>query len=223
MKGTLIVIEGLDGSGKATQSDILTEYIKHMGRGAIKISFPDYAHPSSTLVRMYLNGEIGKLGEVNVYAASSFYSLDRYISYQTVWGERYRDGSYVVADRYTTSNLSHQMANLPPERWDDYIDWLTGYEYDLLGLPKPDLVIYLDMHPVASRALLEKRYGGDSSKKDIHEENFNYLLACREAALYAAKKLGWRVIRCDDKDHLPLKIEAIADAVQAVYEQELGG
>jgi len=221
LDGTLIVIEGLDGSGKATQSDILTEYIQQSGREAIKISFPDYAHPSSTLVRMYLNGEVGKLGDVNVYAASSFYSLDRYISYQTVWGERYRDGCYVVADRYTTSNLSHQMVKLPRERWDDYIEWLTGYEYDLLGLPRPDLVIYLDMHPIASRALLDKRYEGDSSKKDIHEENFNYLLACREAALYAATKLGWRIIHCDDSSHIPLKIEEIAAVVREVYEQEL--
>lgn len=219
--GRLIVIEGLDGSGKATQSALLTEYLKKT-QPVRKISFPDYSNKSSTLVQMYLKGEIGELSEVNVFAASSFYSLDRYISYTTLWSSDYKSGTTIVADRYTTSNLSHQMVKLPKEEWDAYIAWLEEYEYIRLGLPKPDLVVYLDMQPQISQELMKARYGGDEGQMDIHEKNLSYLLSCREAALYCAKKLGWHVIRCNDSDLSPLTVEAIAKMVEQVYNSHIG-
>lgn len=212
-KGKLIVIEGLDGSGKATQSELLYHSFLEMDVPVRKISFPDYGQPSSTLVKMYLSGEIGSLEEVNAYAASSFYAVDRYVSYQTQWKSDYLGGKLIIADRYTTSNAAHQMVKLPRGEWEGFLTWLEEYEYSLLGIPRPDGVIYLDMEPETSRRLIEARYGGDQTKKDIHEADFQYLLRCREAALYTAQRLGWKQVRCcDGKD--PLPIEKIAESVR---------
>ena len=213
MKGKLIVIEGLDGSGKATQAELLTTFLKDSSQDVIKVSFPDYDNPSSTLVKMYLNGEVGTLDEVNSFAASSFYSLDRYISFQTLWKKHYENGGLVVADRYTTSNISHQMAKLPSEKWKEYVEWLTTFEYGLLELPAPDLVIYLDMHPKASEMLLSKRYNGDEGKKDLHEKNYAYMLQCRDAALFAAQKLGWKTVQCSNDDFQVLSVEEISNRI----------
>ncbi|WRS27727.1 deoxynucleoside kinase [Oscillospiraceae bacterium MB08-C2-2] len=196
--GRLLVIEGLDGSGKATQTQLLQESLTARGFACRKISFPDYQHKSSTLVQMYLAGEIGSLEQVNVYAASSFYAADRYISYATDWQKDYLAGRTVLADRYVTSNAAHQMSRLPREQWEEYLSWMEEYEYKRLGLPRPDLVLYLDMCPAVSRLLLEKRYGGDESRRDIHERNAAYLEKSRGAALFAAQQLGWQVIPCDD-------------------------
>jgi len=219
MNGLLIVFEGLDGSGKATQAASLFKHLKESGKDVKKISFPDYESQSSALVKMYLNGEIGSLDEVNIYAASNFYSLDRYISYMRIWKKDYISGKNIIADRYTTSNICHQMAKLPREKWEGYIEWLEHYEYVMLKLPKPDLVIYLDMSPEASQKLMLLRYSGDEAKKDIHESNVDYLMHCREAALFAAEKLGWHVIKCSDENNDPLPLETISDMARAaVYE-----
>jgi dTMP kinase len=165
MSARLIVIEGLDGSGKATQAALLAEGLRAQGEKVREISFPDYKSRSSQLVQMYLAGEVGPLEEVNVYAASGFYSLDRYISYQTSWKEDYAGGGVIVADRYTTSNFCHQMGRLSRAQWASYSRWLTEYEYERLGLPVPDLVVYLDMHPEASRRLIELRSSQTDRKK----------------------------------------------------------
>lgn len=211
MNGRLIVFEGLDGSGKATQAAMAAQRLKAAGQAVRAISFPDYKSESSALVRMYLRGEVGALDAVNVYAASGFYSLDRYISYEREWKADYQAGKTIIADRYTTSNLCHQMAKLPREEWMDYIRWLEYYEYVLLALPKPDKVLYLDMHPEASQRLMAQRYGGDEAKKDLHERDAAYLASCREAALFAADALGWVILPCSDAAHNPYPIEEIAD------------
>ncbi len=211
MNGRLIVFEGLDGSGKATQAAKAVRRLQEAGQPVRGISFPDYNSDSSALVRMYLRGEVGALDTVNVYAASGFYSLDRYISYEREWKTDYLAGKTIIADRYTTSNLCHQMAKLPRGAWMDYIHWLEYYEYVLLALPKPDKVLYLDMHPEASQRLMAQRYCGDEAKKDLHERDRAYLAACREAALFAAATLGWTVLPCSDAAHNPYPIEEIAN------------
>ncbi len=211
--GKLIVIEGLDGSGKATQTQLLSDYLKGKEIPHMKISFPDYARPSSTLVKMYLGGELGAAEEVNAYAASSFYAVDRYASYRQFWQEAYRQGTLIVADRYTTSNAVHQMSKLLRPRWAEYLQWLEDYEYQKLGLPRPDLVVYLDMSPEVSKKLIIDRYGGDEKQKDIHEADFSYLLRCREAGLYTAKELGWKVVQCSD-DNTPYPPDMIGTYLQ---------
>ena len=130
MSGRLIVLEGLDGSGKATQAGLLYEALCGRGEQAMKITFPNYESDSSALVKMYLGGAFGQdVNDVNAYAASSFYSVDRYASYKTLWGCFYHDGGTVIADRYTTSNAVHQCSKLPREEWDAYLAWLFDFEY----------------------------------------------------------------------------------------------
>jgi len=222
-KGKLMVIEGLDGSGKATQTGLLCNSLaERWGKNFRRVSFPDYDDPSSALVKLYLGGQLGGLDEVNAYGASLFYTVDRYASYLRHWGEDYRRGTLIVADRYATSNVAHQMPKLPKAEWDAYLAWLEETEYVRVGIPQPDLVVYLDMAPETSKKLLARRYHGDESKKDLHEANFAYLLKCREAALYGAEKLGWQVIRCcDGKD--PYPPEQIAERVWAAAEPVLKG
>jgi dTMP kinase len=194
--GRLIVIEGLDGSGKATQTELLIESLKRSGIDPLKVTFPDYGEPSSSLVKMYLNGEFGvRPGDVNAYAASSFYAVDRYASYKKHWGGYYDRGGVVVCDRYVTSNVIYQMAKLPQAEWDGFIAWVEDFEYSKLGLPRPDLVLYLDMPVNFSQKLIEKRYAGDSGKKDLHERDAAFLRDCSLAAAYACGRLGFEVIK----------------------------
>ncbi|MCH5349799.1 MAG: deoxynucleoside kinase [Oscillospiraceae bacterium] len=207
--GNLIVVDGLDGSGKTTQFEIIKREL--MKDYAVKaISFPDYDNPSSALVKMYLNGELSTdAGGVNAYAASSFYAVDRYASYKMFWEENYQRGDLIFASRYVSSNAIHQMSKLPETEWDGYLEWLEDYEYIKLGLPKPNLVIFLDMPVEISQRLMTERYNGDETRKDIHEMNFEYLKVCRKSALYAAEKLGWRIVECSSGGE-PLPVEDIS-------------
>lgn len=197
MNGKLIIIEGLDGSGKATQTQALYEALSKQGKRVRKISFPWYDSDSSSLVKMYLAGEFGtNPNDVNAYAASSFYAVDRYASFKKDWGEFYRSGGIVLADRYTTSNAIHQCCKLPREQWDAFLEWLFQFEYQQLGIPAPDAVVYLRVDVMASQKLMSGRYHGDESKKDIHESNVNYLSHSQEAADYCVQKLGWHKVEC---------------------------
>ncbi len=193
----LIIIEGLDGSGKNTQASLLTQALQEAGEHVRMVSFPNYDSDSSALVKMYLAGEFGKDPEdVNAYAASTFFAVDRYASWKQDWRGFYREGGIIVADRYTTSNAIHQCCKLPREKWDKYLDWLTSFEYDLLGIPAPDLVIYLQVDVEDTQKLMNVRYHGDENKKDIHEGNVGYLRHAREAAEYCAGKMGWKTVQC---------------------------
>lgn len=214
----LIVIDGLDGSGKATQTLRLCERLNAMGYKARTLSFPDYESDSSALVKMYLGGELGDDPDaVNAYAASSFYAVDRVASFLRSWGDDYKSYDYIIADRYTTSNIIHQMSKLAADERDSYIDWLFDYEYNRLGVPEPDMVMFLDVDPDISQKLMLGRYKGDESRKDIHEKNFSYLMRCRESAVYAISKLGWKVIKCDDGAGMRT-IEDISDEISAIVE-----
>ena len=208
--GRLVVLDGLDGSGKSTQLALLQEYFTQNHIDYRQISFPDYDQPSSALVNMYLKGEFGDDADaVNAYAASSFYAVDRFASYIRFWKQDYEAGRFILAARYTTSNAIHQMGKLPRSQWDAYLQWLQEYEYHLLGLPRPDRVIFLDMPLDISQRLLSGRYEGDETKKDIHERDLHYLKTCRESALYAAEKLGWNIVSCGENGQ-PLQRDTIS-------------
>ncbi len=195
--GKLIVIEGTDGSGKSTQFRLLTESLERENRPFRKIVFPQYAEPSSALIRMYLSGEFGTApGDVNAYAASAFYAVDRYASFKKVWGDYYRDGGLVVADRYTTSNAVHQASKEKPEDRENFLKWLYEFEYDHLGLPQPDLVLYLDVPTDFTETLLRGREAATHTQADIHERDSAYLARCRRMGRAAAKYYGWTVINC---------------------------
>ncbi len=212
MKGKLIVLEGLDGSGKATQTKFLFDRCCQKRIPVTKVSFPNYDSNSSALVKMYLRGQMGKLDEVNAYAASTFYSVDRYATYNSLYKDQHEQGTHIISDRYTTSNIVHQAPKLPAEERSGYIQWLEDLEYTKMGLPRPDMVIYLDMDPGVSRHLLDKRYMGSTDKLDIHEADFEYLMHCRNAALKAAEYCGWVVISCCDENGL-LGTDQISDMI----------
>lgn len=208
--GKLIVIEGLDGSGKATQTALLARWLLGQGALARQVSFPNYQSPSSSLIKMYLAGEFGtNPGDVNAYAASAFYAVDRFASYKAEWESFYSQGGIVLADRYATSNFIYQAAKLPAGARQEFVEWQQNFEYGKLGIPKPDLVLYLDVPPKVSQALLEKRYKGDRTQRDIHEKNLAYLLECRAAALWCAGLLGWQVVPCCEGEEMR-SIETIA-------------
>lgn len=212
--GKLIVIEGTDGSGKSTQFRKLTERMEQEGTKFQKIVFPQYQEESSALIRMYLGGEFGhKPSDVNAYAASSFYAVDRYASYKKVWGEWYEQGGVVLSDRYTTSNAVHQASKEPPEKQKEFLSWLYEFEYDRLGLPRPDLTIYLDVPTEYTEMLMRGREAATGTSADIHEQDLEYLAICRKTGKAAAEYYGWTVIQCV-KDG---KMRSIEDIHEEIY------
>ncbi len=219
--GIFIDLEGLDGSGKTTQTELICKRLDADGVDFKRIKLPDYDSDSSILVRKYLAGDFGKnAGDVNAYAASVLYAADRFASFTEKWGEDYNSGKLIFADRYTPANALYQMTKLTKEEWDPYLEWLFDFEYNKIGIPEPNKVIFLDMPVEVSQRLMTSRYNGDESKKDVHEANVSFLLACREAALYAAEKYGWSVITCA-KDGEPLSIEEINDKIYSIVKEVL--
>ncbi len=195
--GKLIVIEGTDGSGKSTQFKRLTEHLAADQQEFKTLVFPRYSEPSSALIRMYLGGEFGtNPTDVNAYAASTFYAVDRYASYKQDWGQWYENGGLIVSDRYTTSNAVHQTSKEPKEKQPEFLKWLYNLEYDRLGLPRPDLTIYLDVPTDFTEKLLRGREAATNTHADIHEKDMHYLATCRETGRTAADFYGWTVIEC---------------------------
>ena len=213
MKGRLIVFEGTDGSGKATQSCLLCRYLEQQGIPYRNITFPRYGKPSAAMVQEYLDGNLGRRpGDVNAYAASLMFSMDRYASYKQDWGAFYEAGGLVIADRYTTSNAVHQVSKLPPEERTVFLNWLFELEYGKLGLPKPDLVLYLDMPTEITEKMMRSREAATGTHADIHEQDEAYLRSCREAAREIVKDCGWTVIHCAKGD-APRTVEDIHNEV----------
>lgn len=214
----IIVIDGLDGCGKSTQLEILSNKLNDLNINHKTISFPCYDMPTSIFVKKYLNGEFSKNAtDVNSYTASSFYALDRYASYNLDWGKDYKQGTLILSGRYISSNLIHQMVKMPFNEWDSFSEWLYDFECNKLGLPNADMTIFLDMPIEISQQLLSMRYNGDNSKKDIHEKDIEYLKSCRKSALYSAKKFGWKVISCNDGEKVR-SIEEISKDILKLLE-----
>ena len=213
-QGRLIVFEGTDGSGKATQSQLLYERLRREGVDCRKLDFPRYGEKSAALVELYLGGAFGSHpGDVNAYAASTFYSVDRYASYKQDWGAYYEAGGLLIADRYTTSNAVHQASKLPDDEREPFLDWLFGFEYGLLGLPKPSLVFYLDVPTEVTEQLMRAREQATHTSADIHEADEAYLRACRENAQAIAARCGWQRVDCARDGAL----RSIADIHEEIY------
>ena len=195
--GKLIVLEGTDGSGKSTQMQLLLERLQREGQPFRQLRFPQYDQPSSALIRMYLGGEFGQdPNAVNAYAASTFYAVDRYASYVKDWGAYYQQGGLLVSDRYTTSNAVHQAGKVPPEERKAFLAWLSDLEYAKMGLPAPDLVLWLNMPVEKTLELMQHRRDCGGADADIHEKDSSYLAHCYEMAREAAAFYGWCTIDC---------------------------
>ena len=211
--GKLIVLEGTDGSGKSTQFRLMAERLSQEKVEFRRLVFPRYANESSALIRMYLGGEFGtKPSDVNAYAASAFYAVDRYASYKQDWGKWYEDGGLILSDRYTTSNAVHQASKETGEHRDAFLKWLYEFEYEKLGLPRPDLTIYLDVPTDFTEKLMRHREQDTGTKADIHEQDTEYLATCRRTGRAAAEFYGWTVIDCV-KDGAMRSIEDIHEEI----------
>lgn len=221
--GKIIVIEGLDGCGKSTQLEILGKRLLRNGCSCKTVSFPNYDSPACQPVKMYLGGEFGSNpDDVNAYAASTFYAVDRFASFKTDWENFYNDGGIIICGRYVTSNAVHQCSKLPRDQWESFSDWLYDFEYNKIGIPKPDAVIFLSMPPEMSEKLLMSRYGGDGDKKDIHEKDIEYQIKCRNAATFSAEYNGWKVIDCTNGEELRT-IDDISDEILNIVLDEIKG
>ncbi len=211
--GKLIVLEGTDGSGKSTQFRLMAQRLTDEKVEFRRLVFPRYENESSALIRMYLGGQFGtKPSDVNAYAASAFYAVDRYASYKQDWGKWYEDGGLILSDRYTTSNAVHQASKETGESRDAFLKWLYEFEYDKLGLPRPDLTIYLDVPTDFTEKLMRHREQDTGTKADIHEQDTEYLNTCRRTGRAAAEFYGWTVIDCV-KDGQMRSIEDIHEEI----------
>ena len=215
-RGKLFIIEAGDGSGKETQTRLLTQRLIREGHRVRAVTFPDYAADASMPVRMYLRGDFGtQADEVNPYAASTFFAVDRYASYRMKWGEDYAAGTIILADRYTTSNMVHQAVKIGDavER-DAFLDWLYDFEFNKLGLPVPDAVFFLDMEPCAAERLIAARAQAKGETPDIHERDADYLRRTHDAYVLLAARCGWVRIP-SSADGTPLPIEEIHERLYA--------
>ena len=211
--GKLIVFEGTDGSGKATQSQMLFERLRREGTECRKLDFPRYGEPSAAAVELYLRGALGeKPGDVNGYAASTFFAVDRYCSYKQDWGGYYEAGGVLIADRYTTSNAVHQASKLPRGERKAFLDWLFGFEYALLGLPEPTAVFYLDVPTELAEGMLRSREARTRTAADIHEKDGQYLRTCRETGEQLVADYGWQYVDCS-RDGKMRSVEDIHEEV----------
>ena len=214
MSGKLIVFEGTDGSGKATQSRLLFERLQREGTECQKLDFPRYGDPAAAPLEMYLHGAFGTHpDDVNAYAASTFFAVDRYASYKQDWGKYYESGGLLIADRYTTSNAVHQASKLPDGEREKYLDWLFDFEYGLLGLPEPSLVFYLDVPTELTEKMMRERERATNTKADIHEQDEAYLRTCRENARKVAERCLWQRIDCSKNGEM----RSISDIHEEIY------
>ena len=191
-KGKLIVLEGIDGSGKSTQYRRLCQRMENDKIDYNHIVFPRYDKESSALLRLYLGGAFGTdPGDVNAYTASTFYAVDRFASYRDDWGKIYENGGLILSDRYTTSNAVHQGCKLPDDELPDFFNWLADLEYVKMGLPRPDLVIYLDVDIETATRRMRRREAKNNTPADIHEKDTADLERCLRTAGMAAEHYGW--------------------------------
>lgn len=219
-RGKLIVIEGSDGSGKATQTKKLYEKLVNKNKKVKKVEFPNYKSEASALIKMYLSGEFGKDPDsVNPYTSSTFYAVDRFASYKKEWEEFYLNGGIIIADRYTTSNMIHQAAKIKDvQAKDKFLNWLWDFEFEKVNLPVPDCVIFLDMPPKYSKSLMknrENKFTGEK-EKDIHESNYEYLLESYNNSKYISQKYNWDRIDCIKNDNIKSIDEINYDIIEAV-------
>ena len=212
MAGKLIVIEGSDASGKATQAKLLAERFEKEGQEAELIAFPRYETFSGSLVKKYLTGDFGSLEELPPEFPSLLYALDRYDAAKSIKGA-ISQGKIVVADRFTASNIAHQAVKLPKEEQQGFIEWLTCVES---RLPQPAVTVYLDVPVEISQGLMDK----EGRERDLHEQNPAFLKRAQDIYLSLAKQSSWERIDCVADEKL-LSIEEIHELVWKAVEKHL--
>lgn len=222
--GMLIAIDGVDASGKQTQTERIYERLLAEGIRVRKISFPAYDKPSSVLVKQYLNGEYGKKADdINAYAASMLFAADRFSTYRTDWRRDYNDGVIIIADRYVSSNMIHQAGKLEDiSEKNKFLDWIYDLEFNKLELPKPECTIFLDMPTEYGSKLMQNRSNKITGemKKDIHEADNEYLKKSYNNAFYISKKFGWEIVSCVKNGRIRT-IDDINDEIYNIVKEKI--
>lgn len=199
-KGKFIVIDGTNGSGKATQTKKLVTELKHMGKDIMLVDFPRYGKRSAALAEDYLNGKFGSLKEVGPYKASIFFACDRFAASNGI-KEHLEKGGIVISNRYTPSNMAHQTAQIRNYKSKEkYLDWVQDLEYNIFQIPKPDLILILINAPEKSQAWVDKkgfRAYVQGQKRDLHESDLKHLRDAANTYRFIAKKYNWEIIEAD--------------------------
>lgn len=220
--GKLIVLEGIDGSGKSSQYKAICERLEKDRIPFSHIVFPRYSMESSALIRLYLNGYFGSDPEnVNAYTASTFYAVDRFTSYRDDWGKAYENGGLILADRYTTSNAVHQGSKLPDAELPAFFAWLSDLEHDKMKLPKPDMVFYLDTDLETSVSRMRKRENETGTHADIHEADVGYLSRCLHTASLACDFYGWNRVAYRNPDGTERSLQEKSEEIYATVRSYL--
>lgn len=207
----LIVIEGVsDCIGKSTQVKELYKRLEQDGKDVIYHHFPSYGESGACLVEMYLNGKLGNRENINPYAVSTFFAMDRFCVYKNKLERELNNNKIVLLDRYTTSNLIYQGALFEREEKEDFLDYVSDFEYNKLGLKRPDLVIFLKLDKDDVNTLRENR---DNESKDVNEKDLNFLDKVYDNSLYVASKYSFKIIECS-KDG---KLRSIDDINEEIY------
>lgn len=217
MAGKLFVIDGTDGSGKQTQFNKLVEHMESDNIPFMKLSFPRYDNPSSSLVKMYLGGEFGENAkEISPYIASTFYAADRYAAYKQEFEQYYKQGGIILADRYTTANMVHQAGKIEDQQErETFLNWLWDFEFRLYGIPVPTETFFLNMPPEYALKLMENRENKitHEAKKDIHERDKNHIIDSYHAACDLVEKYNWYEVKCIREN----SIRTVEDIHEEIY------
>jgi dTMP kinase len=224
MQGHFIAVEGTDGSGKGTQTELLVNRLKQEGHDVEVISFPRYGQPSCALVEYYLNGKLGGLQDISPYKGSIFYAIDRYVASFKIrsW---ILENKIVICNRYVGSNMGHQGGKIKDmEERQKYFDWNYDLEYNIFGIPKPDINIVLHVTPEISQHLVDKKASREylnGKKRDIHEDNLNHLRDAEASYIQMTKSFSeFRLIECVENDQL-LSVEVIQSKIYTLLKEEL--
>jgi len=224
--GKIIVIEGTDSSGKETQTEELYKKFKKEGYNVRKISFPNYKSPACEPVKMYLAGEFGETAlDVNPYPVSTMFAIDRYASYKKDWEDFYNNGGIIITDRYVQSNMIHQASKIENKtEKNKFISWLEDLEFDKIGIPRADLVVFINMPLKFAKELMEKRNNKitGKSEKDIHEKDDIYMKKSYDNACEIAKIKDWKEIKCEKENKLK-SIEEISNNIYTVVKSNVFG
>lgn len=222
-KGKFIVIDGTDGSGKGTQTELLVNYLKEKGLKVMTTDFPQYGKPSAYFVEKYLRGEYGTAEEVGAKRASLFYALDRFDVSKQIKGW-IDEGYIIISNRYVSANMGHQAGKIKDvKKRDEFLDWLNELEFEIFEIPKPDEIIFLYVPPEVGQKLVDQKSDREYTKgmkRDIHEADINHLKDASEAYKYVADKFHWKTINCSPDGEI-LSRESIHQDILRVLEDVL--
>ena len=219
MKGKLIVIEGAcDGIGKTSQYNLLKKYLEDKGYNVCSHHFPTYDSKQGKLTEYYLNGDFGNPKDLSPYLVNSIYAVDRAITWNNKLKDAYDNGNIILLDRYTTSSLIYQSA-LFESRNDKkaFIDYVMDYEYNKLGIKKPDKVIFLTTDFDVVSNMRNKRESNDGIKNDVYERDNKLMKKIYDNAMFVSDYLGFDIVKCDLNGNLR-SIEDIHNEIKSIID-----